>query len=374
VTNNGSITLYTDLTIPEGVTVTNNELIEGSTLLGEGTVVNNGSICSGIQDEAASPTEGNTVGLTVTGNAFYLPYLYPQGFGVGNNVYGPTMDEGCRNFPNVSFIDEAGVPQINVGWTLTEDGSGPFITDTTPLAEVVGEERRGTLHPTMVPAVLTIEPEPAVTIAGDSIQLTVTGPWPLSNARTIDLTDRVWFGPAEQFAGPDNGMFTATTSGEYDITATASYPVEADSVEVTTGTTLLVLPAGLDSLQVNPSATRVKQGDSITLDVTGTDEFGNTVPINPSSVVITSDVATDIINGLTVTFPTASPHTLTVTVGELSEQIVIEVEAAAVVPDPILADTGARDTTPLSIAALLLLTLGALLVLARRAPRTPHSS
>ncbi len=49
-------------------------------------------------------------------------------------------------------------------------------------------------------------------------------------------------------------------------------------------------------------------------------------------MTVTSSVPTDVIDGLTVTFPTASPHVLTVTVGAVSAQVTIEVEAAPVLP------------------------------------------
>jgi len=114
---------------------------------------------------------------------------------------------------------------------------------------------------------------------------------------------------------------------------------------------ILVAPAALASLRITPSATSVQQGDSVLLQVTGRDEFGNELVILPGDIAVTSSVPTDVIDGLRVTFPTASPHILTVTVGEVSALVTIEVV-------PALAPTGASDVSPLAAIALLMLLLG----------------
>ena len=88
------------------------------------------------------------------------------------------------------------------------------------------------------------------------------------------------------------------------------------------------------ALNLSVPATSVNQGDSLTFEVTATDHTGATVNIDPTEVVLTSDVATDIIDGLTITFPTASPHTITATLGLASASVTIEVIPTAVPEEP----------------------------------------
>lgn len=371
------------VTVPAGRTLTNTGLIDGSgQLRGSGTVDNQGIICAGVQDRATSPLTPAT-GLTVTGTAFYLPYSLPAGGSITNAVYAPTLEEGCRSLPDYSTEE-----QVQVGWTVNTDG--PFITESSDLATFV-PSGSATLEPVMVDAVLTIDPSVTSSTAGDTVAVAVFGPLPLSNVLLTDLTDRVTLS-GDITAGVDPGTFVSTTAGDQTITATVElFGLSGDRTltgEFTHTTSATIFSV----LTVYASALTVDQGDSVTLEVVGTDEFGNEIFIFPDDIVVTSSVPTDVIDGLTVTFPTASPHVLTVTVGELSAQVTVEVEPAAVIPvdpgpvdpdptepitpgpdadaddaEPELAATGANTTgQPLS-AAILLLVLGGWLMLASRA-------
>lgn len=73
-------------------------------------------------------------------------------------------------------------------------------------------------------------------------------------------------------------------------------------------------PAANLELWIEDGESPVDVGDSVTLGVSATDQYGN--PVDASGVVITSSVSTDVIDGLTVQFPTASPHVLTATQGD----------------------------------------------------------
>src|SRR5690606_9421304 len=96
---------------------------------------------------------------------------------------------------------------------------------------------------------------------------------------------------------------------------------------VTLSTTVRVVPAAAASLQMTPSALRVDEGASVTLDLTLEDGFGNALPTD--QVIITSDHASDVIRGTTVTFPTASTHVLTATFGTLTSTVAITVVPAS---------------------------------------------
>lgn len=397
LTNNGELTLDRGLTLPGDSTLTNNGRISGGgPLTGEGTVTNNGSMCvSSISDEANNPIDGMTTGLTVTGNAFYLPYRYPEGFTVGNAIYAPTMQEGCRGFPDASIPpSDISSGQINVGWSLTQDGSSGFVTETTPLIDVA-PSKTGTFYPLFASASLNVTPQSVFVRAGETVEFTVRGPVALSNAVSSDLTFFTEFEDIGQQFGDEPSTMTFTDAGEFGFRATVLWSINGGTeYEMTGNVAVFVQPADLTELEVTASATTVPQGDSITLDVGGRDEFGNTITIPADDITITSDVATDVIDGLTVTFPTASPHTLTVTVGEVSATVVIEVEPAAVIPNPgpsgpivgpapvapsgpdepgddSLAATGALDGagTALGALAILLLAVGAAAVRGGRRTR-----
>ncbi|WAB84375.1 hypothetical protein OVN20_02025 [Microcella daejeonensis] len=315
------------LTLDPASTLTNTGIVSGGPLTGEGSMINDGAMCiDGFADERLHPTD-QTIGLTVTGTAFYLPYSS----GIENAVYAPTLDAGCRSLPDLTGVDE-GELLVNVGWTLTADGSGPYVTGTTPLIEVA-PTKTGTLYPTLIPAAISIAPNPATVTAGVPQTFTVTGPWPLSGAAAIDLTDRAAFTDAGQQEGALPNEFTFTAAGETELGATVIYAFgDGDELPVSATAPITVLGGAVDALRLSTSALAVRQGGSVTLQVGATDAFGNPIVVDPGDVTVTSSVPTDVIDGLTVTFPTASPHVLTVTVGAVSAPVTIEVEAAPVLP------------------------------------------
>ena len=144
-------------------------------------------------------------------------------------------------------------------------------------------------------------------------------------APNFDVSYRDWIAPPEQSAWntADDGSgdwFTSTTENTGDMTVFA-----------TTG------PA--TDLTLTAPTTTVDQGNSLTFTVTATDVNGN--PVNTADAVLTSSVPTDIISGTTITFVDASPHVITVTLGDAQSSLTIEVTPAAV-PDP----SPSPDPTP----------------------------
>jgi hypothetical protein len=131
-------------------------------------------------------------------------------------------------------------------------------------------------------------------------------------------------------------------------------------------------PGILAALQLVPSATSVDQGGSVTFVVTGTDRYGD--PVDTAGVTLTSSVATDVIDGLTVTFPHASPHVITATLSGVSASTTIDVVAAPAAPPAppapaapaALAASGPGAVEPLTLAGLLLMCLGTALLTRRR--------
>jgi uncharacterized repeat protein (TIGR02543 family) len=125
------------------------------------------------------------------------------------------------------------------------------------------------------------------------------------------------------------GVISGTPSGvpgdtTVDLTVT-------DSVGTADFTVVITVTHGeAQTLGVTASDTTPKQGDTITLTVIATDADGNTWDVS-SSAVITSDFASDIIVGNSVTFPHASPHLLTATFDGLTATVLVTVTPTAVV-------------------------------------------
>lgn len=146
----------------------------------------------------------------------------------------------------------------------------------------------------------------------------------------------------------------ATVAGTYTFTVELTDAYDTDETELT----LSVLPADAAALGIDVSATSVPQGGSITFEVWATDEFSNLIGDVTDDVAVESDVETDVVVGNTVTFPTASPHTLTFTLEQLTDSVVIEVIPAATGGEGETADTG-FDGWSIAVGAGVLLALGA---------------
>ncbi|MGZ0712714.1 carbohydrate-binding protein (plasmid) [Coraliomargarita sp. W4R53] len=164
---------------------------------------------------------------------------------------------------------------------------------------------------------------PSPARAGESIEFTVTGEDNYGNAVTVDAADVV----ITSNVGSDaisGTTATVTEAGAHTFTATVNGV--RDTVDID------VAAAELASLSVEASSTAVDEGDSVTLNVSGVDEFGNTVAVDPATVTVSSDVATDVVEALTVSFIDAGTHTLTASVGGVSASTSVEV-AEIVVAD-----------------------------------------
>lgn len=138
------------------------------------------------------------------------------------------------------------------------------------------------------------------------------------------------------------------------------------------GSTSLTVVGDPVALQITPSATSVAKGGALTFTVTGADKWGT--PIDGTAAVLTSSVGTDVISGQTVTFPTASPHTITATIGGVTASVTVEVVAPTAASTTTgLAETGAAPLGAGLIAAMMLLAgaaASAFAVARRRAQRS----
>lgn len=216
-----------------------------------------------------------------------------------------------------------------------------------------------------------LSPEDAVIQSGESITYTAT---------LVDETgEPVDPQPAKPpFIGTDaagdlvDGLtVTAFSPGPRAVMAISV----VDGVEYFGGTELTVVGDPV-SLAITPSATKVDQGGTLTFEVTGVDEWGT--PVDGSAATLTSSVATDVIDGLSVTFPTASPHTITAELDGVTASVTVEVIPAAASAstasdsdDPELAATGVDPLLGGTVGgALLLAGLASILIVRRRSAQS----
>ncbi|MCS5497753.1 hypothetical protein NY547_10945 [Cnuibacter physcomitrellae] len=215
---------------------------------------------------------------------------------------------------------------------------------------------------------LSITPSTTTVTQGGTVAFTVTGADAAGNPVDASAAVLTSSGTADAV---DGHAVTFSGAGARTVTAALAGVTTTASVEVVAGP--------LATLTITPSSSSVDQGGTLDFTVSGTDAAGN--PVDTSDAVLTSSVATDVVSGLSVTFPHASPHTITATIGAVSTSVTIQVVSApAPTPGPSpapatapagLANTGA-DGGAAALAggtAVALLLLGGVLLLIRRSVR-----
>ncbi|RLV55985.1 hypothetical protein D9V41_08810 [Aeromicrobium phragmitis] len=159
---------------------------------------------------------------------------------------------------------------------------------------------------------------------------------PLPAGDTVELTYRVAVAPAATLPPAEAGDRSARNvvrafNAATDVTdvIACGEPTEATCAETTTP-----LEPVVASVKLAASALEVEQGDAITLSATGFSADGSEIGDVTEAVTLTSDVDTDVIEGSTVRFPSASPHVITGTLPNgVSGSVTITVRPVAV-PSP----------------------------------------
>ncbi|WP_448811272.1 hypothetical protein [Agromyces bauzanensis] len=213
-----------------------------------------------------------------------------------------------------------------IATTLTL-GLAAVLTLTAGIAPAAAEEETRTL---------ALSPANAVVESGVPVTFEVTvldqeGGVPLDPQPELDFV----FGTDAQGDVVDGNTITAYSAGPRAVFVRSGLRY---------GVTELIVTGDPVDLAISPSATSVDKGGSLTFEVTGVDDWGN--PVDASDALLTSSVATDVVSGHKVTFPTASPHTITATLGELTASVTVQVLASAAPAGP--ADTTTDDTATAS--------------------------
>ena len=237
------------------------------------------------------------------------------------------------------------------------------------------------------PVSLVMTPRSSTIEAGESITPVITvggmtdGPVPTG---TIDVLldgeivcDEVWLMAGSTLIQPGATSSCAvlgTTAGtkQFSLAYSGDANYLPSMPDPVAPATLTVVAGAAAELVLTPSATTVEQGGVLSFKVRAEDSQGNRV--DASGAVLTSSVASDVIDGLTVRFPHASPHVITATLGSATTSVTIEVRpAASPTPDTpatkraleATGSSGAAAAGALALAAGLGV-LGAVLILVRR--------
>lgn len=144
-------------------------------------------------------------------------------------------------------------------------------------------------------------------------------------------------------AGPAHGSAEITAEGAIAYTPTdnfvgsdeLTYSVTDNDGAVSTAIVVIDrVAAPVAEITLTPSATTVDEGGSVSFTATGESAGGADLGDVTDDIALTSDVATDVVDGTTVTFPSASPHTITATHTPtgVTASVVIEVVPSAITP------------------------------------------
>lgn len=366
--------------LPPGITYTAAESTYHHLVLlrSDGTVVTAGENDEGERDVPALPSGMTYVDISANAATTLLVRSDGEAFAFGRNTAGqavvPALPAG------VTYVD--GDVGENHCLLLRSDGqvvafggnaSGqrtvpPLPAGTEYTAVSAGTElsvliRSAIETTTTVSSPASIAPGATVTFTATVTPSLVTGAafagtvrFTYEDASTADVAiDADGTAEVDRIA-PSSGSLTATAEflgGGY--AASAVSPVAT--------TTVVIPPPATIEITVRGGASNVAQGGALTFEVTGEDAGGNPVAVDPADITLTSSVPTDVVSGLSVTFPHASPHTITARFGVAgpTDSVTVNVLPAAT-GGGALGNTG-RDLSGEVAGAVALLGLGGALVL-----------
>jgi hypothetical protein len=232
-------------------------------------------------------------------------------------------------------LDSAGddLGDVSANTTFTSDDStdvvtGASIAFTNPgVRTITGTDGAATGNTTFTVTVgtlatLAITPASTNVVAGDSQAFTVEG-FDAEHNSIGDVTNLTTFTGSAGADTVTGNVIRFTTAGTDTVTATAG------DVSTTARVDVAADAANPGKILLHVSDATVARGASITLNVTGTDGYGNAIPGLTDRATFTSDWAVDVIHGATVTFPHASIHHITATLDGLRSTVTVTVTAPA---------------------------------------------
>nr|WP_269745577.1 fibronectin type III domain-containing protein [Leucobacter komagatae] len=270
----------------------------------------------------------------------------------------------------VELPDPSAAGWVITGWNTAAQGDGTPVTTSTPLADIA-DGPNVTLYARWERRTLELSLSKDRVAAGEAATITATANG--SFGTTTDATAETEFSSLDDVATFTDGSVVSTTAGAHVLEGVFDGAVAR--------TTVTVGPSSVDSLTLTPSATTVDQGGSLTFTAVGHDEYGNSIELDPAQAKLTSDVDTDVATGMTMRFPSASRHVVTLTYGDVKTSVTIEVRPGKTASKPQglvaskpqgLVATGGTAAVALGSTAVALLLLGCVLLLRRRIRRDAH--
>jgi LPXTG-motif cell wall-anchored protein len=284
-----------------------------------------------VDASAASVVAGNALGFTAHGQDVYGN---PTGDATGLVTFSTDSPGAVVTGDTIQFFAARGAAvtaTLNLDHTVTSSTT----VEVTP----------GAL------ASLTVTPADMTLTAGESTTFAVHGVDAWGNP--VVITDAVTLTSDDATDAVTGDAIAFTTAGDHRVTATLD-----DAAATSASTTVSVAAAPASAITLEATTTSVRQGGCLSFAVSGTDAFGNPIE-RIEGASLSSDQPTDLVDGLTVCFPHASPHRITAHLGTMSSVLLVEVV-------PSLALTGDELTPTLALAALLALLAGLALVARRR--------
>ncbi len=273
-----------------------------------------------------------------------------KGFGAGGAAFGVVEPVYTSTEPSDSLAENT--------FTFTKAGK------RTITASLAGVTTKTTVMVEAGPvSTLAIRTDSTKIIAGEPVDFRVYGADAFGNTHGEVEYDG-WL--------QADDLGAVRTKDGFVFTAAGKKAVSANSGDLAGDLSFVVHGAAPVEIAIDNTELSVDQGGSITLVISGVDEFGN--ELSALDAVLSSDQPGDVITGNTVTFPHASPHVITATIGTLSKNVTVQVvPAATTVPAATgkqLAftgvDTGAGMLGGLGALTALMLGLGAVIVTRNR--------
>lgn len=260
-------------------------------------------------------------------------------------LFAPSFDAGARDFPSPTRGTD-----VFKGWTTEAAGGGDAFTTESVL---LGSSPDGIPADATAHAWWATTPKLVIGVAGDAATITAGETLTFTPTVVDEFGDAYPTDPADWTLTDAGGQVTVvvnTVAGEITLASTSAGVYE---IELTVPTppgdlaatiTVTVVPAATAALDLEASADAVDQGGSVTVTAAGSDEFGNPTGDVTGQTTFTSDVDTDTIDANTITFPSASVHTVTAThTGGAIASIAITVNPPGGANNP---PGGANDSLP----------------------------
>ena len=287
-----------------------------------GGTASNGSVPGGAGGAAPGPAGGP--GLPSPWSDQFASYSWGGGGGGGVNGGGGAVGSQFAG------------PDVDTGGN--GGGAGSSMIDTQAIHGTIetgtpGQNLDGTVTLTFVPQLTyQLTPSASSVTAGETVTVPLTGTTSDGQSFPLGVSGFTWstkITPTQGDIGtaPDKvagDQITMYQAGVHTVTAYLNGTAVA-SAQVS------VTAAATKSAGASADPAEVTAGHSAAFQVTAYDAYGNPTGDLTTGVKLTSDVASDVVNGAHVKFVAAGTHTITATIDGYKAMTTVQVDPAAAV-------------------------------------------